>query len=177
MAMLSSIQIHPRPPAAGVNAVAVARPVPWRGPVHMEEARAFAQIDVKGDVNDTLRYLDTWATNHMSGTRAVFSEIDDNVYGTMMFGDGSVVNIEGRGMILFACKTCEHRELTDVCYIPRLDTNLISICQLDDNGYDIHIEHGVMRICDEQRRLLARMWRSLNCPYNHPPPQLHVPCV
>jgi len=41
MAMLSSIQIHPRPPAAGVNAVAVARPVPWRGPVHMEEARAF----------------------------------------------------------------------------------------------------------------------------------------
>jgi len=136
----------------------------------MEEARAFAQIDGEGDVNDTLWYLDTWATNHMSGTRVVFSEIDDNVYGTVMFGDGSIVNIEGRGMIMFAYKISEHRELTDVYYIPCLDTNLISVSQLDDNGYVIHIRHGVMRIRDEQRRLLAQVWLSPQLAIHHPPP-------
>lgn len=131
-------------------------------PIHLKEARAFAQIDDEGDADDTLWYLDTGATNHMSGSCVVFSDIDNNIYGTMRFGDGSVVNIEGRGTVLFACKNGEHRQLTDMYLIPRLNTNLISVGQTDEDGYDIHIEHGVMRIRDEQRRLLAQVARSSN---------------
>jgi hypothetical protein len=63
----------------------------------------------------------------MSGSRAAFSELDHGVVGTVRFGDGSVVKIEGGGVVLFSCKNGEHRRLNAVYYIPRLDTNLISV--------------------------------------------------
>jgi hypothetical protein len=87
----------------------------------------------------------------MTGSRAVFSDIDEHVTGTVRFGDGSLVNIEGRGTVLFSCKTGEHRQLAGVYLIPRLDINLISVGQLDEDGYDIHVDKGVMRIRDERR--------------------------
>lgn len=51
--------------------------------------------------NDERWYLDTGASNHMTGTRSVFSKLDCQVKGSVRFGDGSVVEIEGRGSVLF----------------------------------------------------------------------------
>jgi hypothetical protein len=95
--------------------------------VHLVEARAHVQLDDAGNPDDALWYLDTGATNHMTGSRAVFSDIDEHVTDTVSFGDGSLVNIEGRGTVLFSCKTGEHRQLSGVYLIPRLDINLISV--------------------------------------------------
>jgi hypothetical protein len=47
--------------------------------------------------------------NHMTGKRLSFSEIKNRVHGTVHFGDGVVVNIKGRGMVLIKCKTGEHK--------------------------------------------------------------------
>jgi hypothetical protein len=128
--------------------------------MELVEAKVFVQLDGGDSVDDVLWHLDTGATNHMSGSRAAFSELDHGVVGTVRFGDGSVVKIEGRGVVLFSCKNGEHRRLNAVYYIPRLDTNLISVGQLNEEGYDIHVKDGLMRIRDEQRRLLARVRRS-----------------
>ena len=38
-----------------------------------------------------------------------------------------MVNIKGRGTILFACADGEHRALTDVYYIPQLRSNIVSL--------------------------------------------------
>ena len=48
----------------------------------------------------------------MMGSKAAFSELDDDVTGTVKFGDGSRVAIRGHGTI------DEHRALMDVYYIP-----------------------------------------------------------
>ena len=58
------------------------------------------------------------ASNHMTGSKASFSEHDDDVTGTVKFGDGSRVAIQGHGTIIFRCQNDEHRALTDVYYIP-----------------------------------------------------------
>jgi hypothetical protein len=58
--------------------------------------------------------LDTGATNHMTGSRRLFAELGTGVTGTMRFGDGSMVDIEGKGAILFALKFGEHRRLDGV---------------------------------------------------------------
>jgi hypothetical protein len=79
--------------------------------------------------------LDTGATNHMTGSRHVFSELDSGVTGTVKFGDGSVVNIEGKGTVLFALRSGEHRRLGRVYFIPRLTTNIVSLGQMDENGF------------------------------------------
>ena len=59
-------------------------------------------------------YLDSGASNHMTGSKDSFSELDDDVTGTVKFGDGSRVAIRGRGTIIFRCQNREHRALMDV---------------------------------------------------------------
>ena len=47
--------------------------------------------------------LDSGASNHMMGSKAAFSELDDNVTGTVKFSDNSRVVIQKRGTINFRC--------------------------------------------------------------------------
>jgi hypothetical protein len=48
----------------------------------------------------------------MTGDASVFAELDRRVSGTVKFGDGSYVDIQGRGMVLFAVAGGQHRALT-----------------------------------------------------------------
>jgi hypothetical protein len=100
---------------------------------------------ITSNKNDHQRWiLDTRATNHMSGVRSAFTEINFGVRGSIKFGDGSVVEIEGRGTILFLGKSGEHRWLQGVYYIPKLRENIISLGQLDEGGCTIIIKQGVL---------------------------------
>jgi hypothetical protein len=58
---------------------------------------------------------------------------------------------------MYQCKTGEHRALQNVYFIPRLDTNIISVGQLDEDGHEVKIHRGVMQIREEDGRLLARI--------------------
>ena len=87
-------------------------------------------------------YLDSGASNHMTGSKEAFSELDDDVTGMVKFSDGSRVVIRGRGTIIFRCQNGEHRALTDVYYIPQLRSSIISIGQLDERGCEVLIEMG-----------------------------------
>ena len=98
----------------------------------------------------------------MMGSKASFSELDDDVTGTVKFGNGSRVAIQGRDTIIFRCQNREHRTLTDVYYIPQLRSSIISIGQLDERGSVVLIKDGVLRIRDREQRLLAKVKRSLN---------------
>jgi hypothetical protein len=96
--------------------------------VELSEERVFAQIGVSGKHRDhRWRILDTGVTNHMIGARRAFSELDSGIRGTVKFGDGSVIEIEGRDTILFVGKSGEHRRLTDVYLIPHLKANVVSL--------------------------------------------------
>jgi hypothetical protein len=70
------------------------------------------------------------------------------------------MRIEGRSTILYQCKNGEHRALPNVYYIPRLDTNIISIGQLNESDYEVKIHCGVMQIRAEDGHLLAKIRRG-----------------
>jgi hypothetical protein len=113
-----------------------------------------------GDVGegDPKRWIfDMGASNHMTSIKEVFAELNFGVIDTVRFDDGSIMRIEGWGTILFTCKNGEHRTLVNVYYIPRLTANVVYCGQLDEDGFQIHIEHGVMRIRDEKKRLLGKI--------------------
>ena len=101
-------------------------------------------------------YLDSSASNHMTGSKAAFSKLNDDVTGIVKFGDGSRVAIQGRGTIIFRCQNEEHRTLMNVYYIPQLRSGIISIGQLDERGSEVLIKDRVLRIRDREQRLLAR---------------------
>jgi hypothetical protein len=128
--------------------------------IHIVEENVFAAFGDEGE-HDSYRWvLDSSASNHMSGCRAVFSRVDGGTVGTVRFANGSMVNITGISTVLYECKTGEHRALYNLYFIPRLTANIISIGQLDEDGYDIRIKDGVMTLRDENQKLLARISRS-----------------
>jgi hypothetical protein len=96
------------------------------------------------------------------GVEVVVVAVDSNICGTIMFGDGSMVEIEGVQTVLFIYKNGEHISLTDVYLIPMLTTNIVSLGQLDEIGYEIVINDCVMPVRDEQKRLLAKVQCSSN---------------
>ena len=104
--------------------------------------------------------LDTGATNHMTGSRNVFVELNTGITRTVKFGDGSVVAIEGKGTGLFACKTGQHRRLDGVYYIMRLTTNIVSIGQMGEDGFKVDIESGILHLFDLRQQLLTKVHRS-----------------
>jgi hypothetical protein len=156
MARASLVPTAP-PPQTGQIGIS-----PGRRPLRIVEAKVYVQLDEETERDDSLWYLDSGATNHMSGCRRAFVDIDTSICGTAKFDDGSEVAIEGSGTVLFEGKTGEHLPLTRVYFIPRLTTNTISLGQLDEGGCDVHARHGVLRICDGKGRLVARVQRSVS---------------
>jgi hypothetical protein len=115
-----------------------------RCPIHIDEQRVFADlISTEGNHHDWWA-LDTGATNHMTGSREIFVELDSHVTGTVKFGDGSIMKIEGRGSILLTCKNITYCTLTGVYYIPRLTPSIISVSQFDESGCHIAINKGIL---------------------------------
>jgi hypothetical protein len=101
----------------------------------------------------------------MTGNSDKFAELDYTVKGRVRFGDGSAVEICGRGSVLMWCQTGEHKVLSDVYYIPRLKTNIVSLGQLDGNGCKYSVEDGIMTVLDRERKVLARVKRTRNRMY------------
>ena len=50
--------------------------------------------------------------------------------------------------------------LTDVYYIPQLRSSIINTGQLHEHGSEVLIKDGVLRIRDQEQRLLAKVKRS-----------------
>ena len=72
--------------------------------VNLNEPRAQVHLGHVGADQEQQWYLDSGASNHMTGSKAVFSELVDDVTGTVKFGDGSRVTIQRRDTIIFRCQ-------------------------------------------------------------------------
>jgi hypothetical protein len=79
------------------------------------------------DVPDGVWVLDIGASNHMTRTRSALTQLDEGVRGMVRFGDGSHVEIHGVGSVVMQDRHNEHKVLTDVYYIPKLRSNIVSL--------------------------------------------------
>jgi hypothetical protein len=130
--------------------------------VHLNEESAKVCLGAEDEHKEPKWHMDTGASNHMTGNDTVFSELDRNVSGTVRFGDGSVVQIKGRGMVVFIAHGGHHRVLSRVYFIPRLRTSIISIGQLDEVGCSALVKGGFMVLRDRQEDLIAKVPRTGN---------------
>ena len=113
-------------------------------------------------IESNLWYLDNGASNHMTGQKSKFKELDESITGQVKFGDGSKVKIEGKGTINFKCKNGEERTLHEVYFIPTLCSNIISLGQLSEEGNKVVMVGEYLRVFDKQERLLMKVKRSQN---------------
>lgn len=131
-----------------------------RTEVEIVEEKVFSAVDDAVDRDVTSWIVDSGASNHMTGCRTVFSDLDTGITGNVRLVDGSVVRIEGCGAVLFQYKNGEPRTMNNYYYLPRLAANIISIGQLNEVGFDVWVKHGFMRIRDKEMWLIAKIRRS-----------------
>jgi hypothetical protein len=92
--------------------------------VHLNEKKVFP---VDRDEDKNVWVLDTGASNHMMGRCEALASLDTSVRGTVSFGDSSLVEIEGIRSVVLQTKKEGHKVLTEVYYIPKLKSNIVSL--------------------------------------------------
>ncbi|KAJ0920195.1 putative RNA-directed DNA polymerase [Helianthus annuus] len=107
-------------------------------------------------------YLDNGASIHMTGNWSYFAELKEQITGSVKFVDGSHVTIKGKGSILFEGKTCEQKLLTNIYYIPNLQSNVMSLGQATEFGYEIQMKDNFLTMFDSGGKLLIRVARLKN---------------
>nr|GEY92710.1 zinc finger, CCHC-type [Tanacetum cinerariifolium] len=125
---------------------------------HSGKGRRFSKRG--GDAS--MWYLDNCASNHMTGTKSHFKDIDESVSGRIHFGDGSYVQIKGRGSILLGCRNQEQKIVSNVYYIPNLKSNILSLGQLTKIGCKVIMEGNKLTLYDKSKKLLMKIKRSKN---------------
>ena len=114
------------------------------------------------DVPDGVWVLDTGASNHMTGIRSALTHLDEGVRGSVRFGDGSHIEIHGVGSVVIQDRHQQHKVLTDVYYIPKLKSNIVSLGQLEEKGFKVVLEDGKLCVFDQERALLISAPRTVN---------------
>ncbi|XP_013632898.1 PREDICTED: uncharacterized protein LOC106338479 [Brassica oleracea var. oleracea] len=136
--------------------------------VFLNEERVFPKRFDECDGNTSIWYLDNGASNHMTGKRESFSNLEESIQGKVKFDDGSNVEIVGKGSITFIGKTGERRALRDIYYISSLKHNIISLGQATEMGCEVNMKEDLLMLKDPRGRLLVQVTRQSNRLYKTP---------
>nr|GFA49495.1 zinc finger, CCHC-type [Tanacetum cinerariifolium] len=118
------------------------------------------RIKYKKGKQDSLWYLDNGASNHMTGIREHFKELDEKVSGKVRFEDGSYIKINGKGSILIECNDEKQRIISHVYYISDLKSNLLSLEQFTEIGCKVVMEDDELRLYDMDNKIFMKVPRQ-----------------
>jgi len=94
----------------------------------------------------------------MCGKKELFADLDDSFRTTVKFEDDIFVSVTGKWWILITLKNGDHRYIYDVFYVPDMKSNLLSMRQLSEKGYVIHIVENQFSIFDKEGSLILKLF-------------------
>jgi hypothetical protein len=105
---------------------------------------------------DTVWYLDIGASNHLTGHKHLFAEMTE-LTGTVSFGDASKVEVKGKGNVKFLQKNGKLGMVENVYYILEIKSNILSVGQLMEKGFEIFMKKRTLHMKDSRERAIARV--------------------
>jgi len=92
----------------------------------------------------------------------MFSDLDETLCNTVKFGDNSTVFVLGKRTVTLQTKENSSHTISNVLFVPDLKTNLLSMGQLQEKGYEISFKDGVCQIQDAKIGLIAQIKMTTN---------------
>ena len=111
-------------------------------------------------VSKTVWYLDSEFSNHMTGIKSLFKEIDKSHKLKVKLGDDKEVQVEGRGVVAVQNGDGNVKLIYDVYYIPDLTQNLLSVGQMMENNCSVFFDENVCVIKDNKSGLTLAVVRK-----------------
>lgn len=113
---------------------------------YAKEDDSVLQLAQNGDnaTSKKLRHLYSNTSKHMWGHKEIFTKLNKKVNGEVSFDDASMVQVSGVGKILIKLKNGSQQYISNVYYVTKMKTNILSLRQLMEKGYDIQIENENM---------------------------------
>ncbi|KHN14696.1 hypothetical protein glysoja_049789, partial [Glycine soja] len=93
-------------------------------------------------------YLDIGCSNHMSGRREWFTTLDETSKSTVKFADHSSITAEGIGSVMIQRKDGKKACISNVLYVPKMKSNLLSLGQLLEKGYTMEMKDNMLKVFD-----------------------------
>ena len=120
---------------------------------------AYTENNLAG--NGAMWYLDSGCSNHMTGNKSLFYDLNENFREKVKLGNDSSMSVMGKGSVKMLMNK-KMQNVGDVFYIPELKNNLISLGQLQETGCSIMFQKGSCQIHDPEGGLVADIKMSGN---------------
>jgi len=111
--------------------------------------------------DETTWFLDSGCSNHMSGHKNFFLELDENFHRSVKLGDNSSIDVLGKGRIHLQVNNSS-QVISEVFYIPDLKNNLLSIGQLQEKGLAILFKNNKCKVFHPDRGLIIETEMAMN---------------
>jgi hypothetical protein len=107
----------------------------------------FITCDVAQENASNIWFLDSGCSNHMTGNKGLFEDLNTSVKAQIKLGNDNIVEVMGKGAINVITNSGK-KTIPDVYFVPGLKHNLISVGQLTQKGYRVSFENNVCTIFD-----------------------------
>ncbi|XP_076907580.1 uncharacterized protein LOC143564077 [Bidens hawaiensis] len=119
------------------------------------EDQVSLMADSAGNITPShLWFLDSRASNHMTGCKESFTTMDDKFNISIRLGDKKTLVVEGKGTVKITTPNGSSRLLDDVYFAPQLGYNLLSVGQLTRKGYSLLFDDGKCTIKSKSSGLI-----------------------
>lgn len=126
-----------------------------------EELLLMSYVEMHQAKREEVWFIDSGCSNHMSGNKGWFSDLDEGFRQTVKLGNNSRMAVMGRGTIRLQVNGYT-QVISEVYYIPELKNNLLSVGQLQEKGLAILMQHGKCRVYHPRKRLIMQTNMSAN---------------
>ena len=112
-------------------------------------------------VMDTcLWYLNSGCSRHMTRDQSLFKVFESKKGGNVTFGDGSISQIKGKGIISLPGLP----DIANILYVEGLKVNLLSIIQICDQDFMVLFSKGKCLVMNESgKKLISDVCTLDNC--------------
>jgi hypothetical protein len=98
----------------------------------------------------------------MCGDKDKFMELDEAIKGNVTFVNHSKVAIKGKCTILIKLKDESYQFIGDVYYISNVKSNILSLGQLLEKGYEIKMKDRTLTLLDTKEYMIAKVVMTKN---------------